>query len=459
VGVVDEVKMAGITFARKTIGLRSSNGKSRLPQIQQEIRSIKALLHPHIISIIGDYQESYSGSRQFYCLLMHPVGDEDLNAFFDREASRLTSGQSVSIVTSAWIQKWFKCLSSALAHIHSRGVRHQDIKPSNVIRRGSDVLLTDFSSSGEFELSHTTSTENPAPCTRMYAAPERLADIELLERHGTRSDVFSLGCLFAEMMTVLSSRSVGEFRLFCKAGQDHPGSQLFYASALDEVTMWLQDVFLNRRKSSLRSDVGVFNLVESMLHMDRQKRPSAEEVLEAFRKVVGQEKHGTKVKLLQQSFEKGRIDVESTDSNGQTPLSWAAQNGHETGVKRLLAAGTVDVDFKDTLGRTSLSKAAGNGHKAVVQLLLATGKVEVDSKDNLGRTPLSKAAGNGHTAVVQLLLATRKVKVDSKDNLGRTPLSKAAGNGHQPVFKLLMKTGKVDVNSRGSKDWISFAEK
>ncbi len=58
---------------------------------------------------------------------------------------------------------------------------------------------------------------------------------------------------------------------------------------------------------------------------------------------------------------------------GQTPLSWAAENGHEAVVQQLLAKGA-DIETKDTwYGRTPLSWAAENGHEAVVQQLLAKG--------------------------------------------------------------------------------------
>jgi hypothetical protein len=69
------------------------------------------------------------------------------------------------------------------------------------------------------------------------------------------------------------------------------------------------------------------------------------------------------------------------DNEGQTPLSWAAGNGHQTVVKLLQNTDKVKVNLKDIEWRTPLSRAAENGHGAVVRLLLDTGKVMVNSKD------------------------------------------------------------------------------
>ncbi|KAI1859367.1 hypothetical protein JX265_010370 [Neoarthrinium moseri] len=142
---------------------------------------------------------------------------------------------------------------------------------------------------------------------------------------------------------------------------------------------------------------------------------------------------------------------DARDSNGRTPLSWAAENGHTKVVKLLLETKEVEVNSKDTeYGRTPLSWAAKNGHYEVVELLLETEQVEVDSKDNYGQTPLSWATENGHYEMVKLLLETKEVEVNSKDTeYGQTPLSWVAGNGYIKVVKLLLETKEVEAAKNG----------
>jgi ankyrin repeat protein len=65
--------------------------------------------------------------------------------------------------------------------------------------------------------------------------------------------------------------------------------------------------------------------------------------------------HEAIIKLLLQI---GKVDVNSRDKSGRTPLSWAAEKGNETMVKLLLESGKVDVDSKDITGQTPLFWAA-----------------------------------------------------------------------------------------------------
>jgi hypothetical protein len=110
------------------------------------------------------------------------------------------------------------------------------------------------------------------------------------------------------------------------------------------------------------------------------------------------------------------------DFLGDTPLHYAAKDGHKD-VAELLLANKAEVDAKDNSGWTPLHAAAFNGHKEVAKLLLAHG-ADVNAKDSVGETPLGYAVLGCHRDVAELLL-TNKAKVNSKDNLGFTPLDGA----------------------------------
>ncbi|KAF5857293.1 hypothetical protein ETB97_005977 [Aspergillus alliaceus] len=139
------------------------------------------------------------------------------------------------------------------------------------------------------------------------------------------------------------------------------------------------------------------------------------------------------------------IIINAKDSYGQTPLSWAAKNGHSAVVQLLIESGA-DIKSKDASGWTPLTLAVKHGCEAVVQLLVQSG-ADIESKDVHGRTPLSWAAWDGHVSVAQFL-AEKGADLESKDDTyDRSPLSWGALNGHWAVVLLLFKEG-ADIESK-----------
>lgn len=153
------------------------------------------------------------------------------------------------------------------------------------------------------------------------------------------------------------------------------------------------------------------------------------------------------------------ISLNELDRNRDTPLHWAAKQGHDSIVKLLLDRDDIKPDLGNSQGRTPLSFAAEHGHAPVVKLLLRQNNVNPNSKDYYDRTPLSFAAEHGHISVVELLLQQDNIEADADsydqdaagrwlpEDGGRTPLSFAAGNGHLAVVELLVQRDDVDADS------------
>ncbi|EFY90700.1 Pfs, NB-ARC and Ankyrin domain protein [Metarhizium acridum CQMa 102] len=85
-------------------------------------------------------------------------------------------------------------------------------------------------------------------------------------------------------------------------------------------------------------------------------------------------------------------------------FSHLAEKGDEAMIVAfLLASDKGDLESRNNDERTPLSWAAEKGHEAVVELLLDTGRANVEAKDTVGQTPLSWAAQNEHETVVKML--------------------------------------------------------
>ncbi|KAF2738606.1 kinase-like protein [Polyplosphaeria fusca] len=282
-GIVEEVTHKSLQFptlARKKIQLPFSKLKQsqRRNIIQEEAKILQQLVHVHIVTLIGSYEETVSASRQFYSLLMTPVGDHDLATFLD-VAGVATSEKEMY---QGWIQKWFGCLSTALMYMHGQGIRHQDIKPSNIIQRGGDIYFTDFSSSCRFTIGRTTSTENPARSSLMYGAPEvvnKFSRDGRLKRHGRLSDIFSLGAVFCDMLAVYEGHTIPDLHEFLE--QDGQGVE---KSDTDSASSIGESVLMYSRKTHeamawFESSNFFESIISPMLSLKREDRPEASKVV------------------------------------------------------------------------------------------------------------------------------------------------------------------------------------
>jgi serine/threonine protein kinase len=223
---VESVELYGNYYARKSMFLRRSSERQLREMIENEISVIKSMRHSHIVSIYCTYQE-----KQQYSIILEPLAQADLETFLDQ--------QDPTSNLSPLLEKWILCLATTLAYMHGHGVRHKDIKTKNILVKGTQIVYSDFGSSRAFLEENAASTEGPAyGHTRMYSAPEVIA----WERRNTSADVFSLGCVLTEIVSVLCGRTLKEYHDFRYRMDEEIGrpTQAYHAT-LDLVDSWFSD--------------------------------------------------------------------------------------------------------------------------------------------------------------------------------------------------------------------------
>jgi serine/threonine protein kinase len=159
-------------------------------RFRREARAINRVQHPNIV---GLYDFGCLPDGRFYLTMEYAEG-ELLSSLLERRP-KLTVVQSVELTEQ---------IADAVGHAHSRGVVHRDLKPQNMIltlHKNRTVLkILDFGiakiiDSGYSENAQVTG-KGVIFGTPAYMAPEQVTGIG----DDPRSDIYSIGCLFFEML-------------------------------------------------------------------------------------------------------------------------------------------------------------------------------------------------------------------------------------------------------------------
>lgn len=265
---VDTVQIGTVFYARKCINLpRQSQQQHRLREdIQKEIEITHALDHPHIVRVLLTYEET-----KRFSIIMHPLADCDLESYLANNTCSTAREQRL-------IWKWMACLANTLAYIHSREIRHKDIKPRNVLVKGEKVYFTDFGSGYMFNDGGNSTTDGVAyGHTRAYCAPE----VNKNENRNRSSDVFSLGCVFSEMAAWGSEISMSDYFKGIR-GERNNADTVQYHSSILRIKAWFErEIRLTQRSKEVYSEV-----VKRMIRKNPDSRWTAVEVSHGIRKIV-----------------------------------------------------------------------------------------------------------------------------------------------------------------------------
>ncbi|KAJ6260422.1 Ankyrin-1 [Drechslerella dactyloides] len=289
-GAVDKVvsTVSGREYARKRLprgvvakgsGGAGPKAKEHMKAFRAELEVLKRLRHRHVVEYVGSYTDT-----QHLGIIMAPVADGNLAWFLDaitaddKNAKNSTSSLTSSIeFTSpaekrALLRSFFGCLASALDYLHSSQIRHKDIKPQNIlVMAGTGVLLTDFGLSLDWgDLSRSTTKGVPAALTPRYAAPE----VAEHEPRGTSADIWSLGCVFLEMVTVLKGETLEAMKTFYES---HGSESVFYRVNELATEQWMKTL---GGKGGTRADDAPLTWIGSMMERERKNRVTSAALLE-----------------------------------------------------------------------------------------------------------------------------------------------------------------------------------
>jgi serine/threonine protein kinase len=280
-GLVDKVELTsdGVVqskvtereFARKRF-LRWKVGDPGRPAHLQEIESLQKFEHPNIASVVAAYIE-----KQALNVVMLPVAETDLKRYL-KEPSRWPEKH-------ASISKWYCSLASAIEYMHKTCLyRHGDLKPENILMVKDDVCITDLGFAqptcatgtgvleGGKKSKHTTGTSGCTMMTPKYCPPGTLAG-----RSPTlKSDIFSLGCVFLEIITIEFGRTLHELSKFIlKQPSPDADNYVMYCKHINSMRRWLV-TFMVPNLSALQWTV--IKLCYRMLDPNPKVRPSAIEI-------------------------------------------------------------------------------------------------------------------------------------------------------------------------------------
>ncbi|KAH7138558.1 hypothetical protein B0J11DRAFT_476292 [Dendryphion nanum] len=260
---VDEVidRETSLRVSRKTLKNRES---SAFEELKNEVNVLKKLRHPHIVRFLGAYQKDDKVS-----ILLSPVAETTLSVWLKKSLIEQPVGLSDTII------KMLGCLSSSIRYLHEQRpvVIHMDIKPQNVLVTFSDgqphVILSDFGISTSEEQSGGTAK----PLTRQYCAPEVSSGLAREQA----ADIWSLGCVFVEMIAVAFSKEDKQWLDFLTEFSAREGK--YYCQEVPRLHELLTGF---AERSTFASNTDVLQTVKSMVNADPEERPTAAKLTMIF---------------------------------------------------------------------------------------------------------------------------------------------------------------------------------
>ncbi|KAF2437571.1 hypothetical protein P171DRAFT_491913 [Karstenula rhodostoma CBS 690.94] len=238
--------------------------RTQLIEFKAEVGVLKRVSHHHLVSFVASYTDLSS-----FSLILNPVAEDVLKSMLERQSRE----QPLIEQDLSSLRRSFGCLATALAYLHEEGVRHKDIKPGNILLSHGLVYLCDFGISRDWsKAEHSTTEDEVLKLTPRYCAPEVFGR----EPRNTKSDVWSLGCVFFEIISVVKGYPIEELNSFLLEVSDDQSSRGLWC-ALDAMTAWMEKIRSEKNDSADDIPLG---WITTMIRSEKEHRVKASELVE-----------------------------------------------------------------------------------------------------------------------------------------------------------------------------------
>jgi serine/threonine protein kinase len=152
-----------------------------LERFVREYNLVAGLENEYVCRI---YDQGFSGDHPYIAMEFLPSG-----TLAGRIRDGLTSRASLRLLSQ---------IARALDAIHSQGIVHRDLKPANILFRADGrPVIVDFGLARDLEEPSSLTLAGQVLATPRYMSPEQC----LAQHVDARSDLYSLGAVFYEMLT------------------------------------------------------------------------------------------------------------------------------------------------------------------------------------------------------------------------------------------------------------------
>jgi serine/threonine-protein kinase PpkA len=171
----------GLCVALKVLDRTLRQNRVFLERLMRENKLIMSIENEHVARI---YDQGFTGENPYIAMEFLPSG-----TLAARIREGIGSRKALRIVSQ---------IAKALHAIHGKGIIHRDLKPANILFRSNGrPVIVDFGLAKDLAATSTLTAAGQLIATPRYMSPEQCLGLPV----DGRSDLYSLGAIFYEMLT------------------------------------------------------------------------------------------------------------------------------------------------------------------------------------------------------------------------------------------------------------------